>query len=57
MFSNKSITKSRKIKNTKNLILKVSIEHLQRVRHAKGGCLPLRTPGPVPLWDLQMLLS
>ena len=28
----------------------VSIEHL----HADRGRLPLRTPGPVPLWDLQM---
>ena len=32
----------------------VSIEHLQRVWHADRGRLLLRTPGPVPLWDLQM---
>ena len=31
-----------------------SIEHLQRVRHANRGRLLLRTPGPVPLWDLQV---
>ena len=29
-------------------------EHLQRVRHANSGRLLLRTPGPVPLWDLQV---
>ena len=29
------------------------MEHLQRVRHANRGRLLLRTPGPVPLWDLQ----
>ena len=34
----------------------VSIEHLQRVRHANRGRLLLRTPGPVPLWDLQVFL-
>ena len=32
----------------------VSIEHLQRVRHANRGRLLLRPPGPVPLWDLQV---
>ena len=32
----------------------VSIVHLQRVRHANKRRLLLRTPGPVPLWDLQM---
>ena len=30
------------------------MEHLQRVRHANRGRLFLRTPGPVPLWDLQV---
>ena len=34
----------------------VSIEHLQRVRHANRGRLLLRTPGPVPFWDLQVFL-
>ena len=34
----------------------VSIEHLQRVRHADRGRLLLRTPGPVPLWDLEVFL-
>ena len=32
----------------------VSIGHLQQVWHADRGRLLLRTPGPVPLWDLQM---
>ena len=32
----------------------VSIEHLQRVWHANRGRLLLRTPGPVPLWDLHV---
>ena len=32
----------------------VSIGHLQRVRHANRGRLLLRTPGPVPRWDLQV---
>ena len=32
----------------------VSIEHLQRVWHAERGRLLLRTPGPVPLWDLHV---
>ena len=32
----------------------VSIEHLQRVWHADRGRLLLRTPGPVPLWDLHV---
>ena len=32
----------------------VSIEHLQRVRHANRGRLLLRTPGSVPLWDLHV---
>ena len=36
------------------LLWEVSIEHLQRVRHANRGRLLLRTPGPVPLWDLQV---
>ena len=30
------------------------IEHMQRVRHANRGRLLLRTPGPVPLWDLHV---
>ena len=30
------------------------MEHLQRVRHANRGRLLLRTPGPVPHWDLQV---
>ena len=32
----------------------VSIEHLQQVWHANRGRLLLRTPGPVPLWDLHV---
>ena len=32
----------------------VSIEYLQRVRHANRGRLLLQTPGPVPLWDFQV---
>ena len=32
----------------------VSIEHLQRERRANRGRLLLRTPGPVPLLDLQV---
>ena len=32
----------------------VSIEHLQRVWHANRERLLLRTPGPVPLWGLQV---
>ena len=28
---------------------------MQRVRHANRGRLLLRTPGPVPLWDLQII--
>ena len=36
------------------LLREVSIEHLQRVRHANRGRLLLLTPGPVPLWDLQV---
>ena len=36
------------------LLREVSIEHLQRVRNANRGRLLLRTPGPVPLWDLQV---
>ena len=36
------------------LLREVSIEHLQRVRHANRGRLLLRTPGPVPLWDSQV---
>ena len=36
-------------------LCKVFIEHMQRVRHANRGRLRLRTPGPVPLWDLQVL--
>ena len=28
---------------------------MQRVRHANRGRLLLRTPGPVPLWDLHVL--
>ena len=57
LFDNKSLTESRKNKEHENLIFKVFIEHLQRARHAKGGRLPLRTPGPVPLWDLHVFLS
>ena len=38
------------------LIVQVSIEHMQRVRHANRGRLLLRTPGPVPLWDLHVFL-
>ena len=34
----------------------VSIEALQRLRHANRGCLLLRTPGLVPLWDLHVFL-
>ena len=29
---------------------------MQRVRHANRGRLLLRTPGPVPLWDLHVFL-
>ena len=29
---------------------------MQRVRHAGRGRLLLRTPGPVPLWDLHVFL-
>ena len=36
------------------LLREVSIEHLQRVLHANRGCFLLLTPGPVPLWDLQV---
>ena len=36
------------------LLCKVSMEHMQRVRHANRGRLLLRTPGPVPLWDLHV---
>ena len=32
----------------------VSIEYLQRVRHANRGRLLIRTPGPVPLCDLKV---
>ena len=32
------------------------MEHMQRVRHANRGRLLLRTPGPVPLWDLHVFL-
>ena len=32
----------------------VSVEHLQWVRHANRGRLLLQTPGPIPLWDLQV---
>ena len=34
----------------------VSIEHLQRVWHAKRRRLHIRTPSPVLLWDLQLFL-
>ena len=37
-----------------SVLREVSIEHLQRVRHANRGRLLLRTPGPVPLWDLHV---
>ena len=30
--------------------------HVQRVWHADRGRLLLRTPGPVPLWDLHVFL-
>ena len=33
---------------------KVSTEYLQRVWHASRGRWLLRTPGPVPLWDLHV---
>ena len=33
------------------------MEHFQRVRLANRGRLHLRTPGPVPLWDLKSLAS
>ena len=36
------------------LLHKVSIEHLQRVRHANRGRLLLWTPWPVQLWDLHV---
>ena len=29
---------------------------MQRVRHTNRGRLFLRTPGPVPLWDLNVFL-
>ena len=32
------------------LLYKVSIEHMQQVRHANRGRLLLRTPDPVPFW-------
>ena len=35
-------------------LCEVSIEHLQRVRHANRRRLLLRTPGIVPLWDLHV---
>ena len=38
------------------LLREVSIEHLQRVRHANRGRLLVRTPCPDPLWDLQVFL-
>ena len=34
--------------------VEVYTEHLQRVRHINRGGLLLLTPGPVPLWDLQI---
>ena len=34
----------------------VSIDHLQRVRHANRGRLLLWTPGSVQFWDLQVFL-
>ena len=36
------------------LLREVSIEHLQRVRHANRVRFLIRTPGPVTLWDLQV---
>ena len=36
------------------LVYKVSIEHMQRVRHANRGRLLLRTPGSVPIRDLHV---
>ena len=38
------------------LIVRGSIEHLQRVRHANRGRLLLWTPSPVPPWDLHVFL-
>ena len=35
-------------------LIQVSIGHLRRVWHADRGRLLLWTPGPVPLWDLQV---
>ena len=39
---------------TFSLLREVSIEHLQRVRHANRGCLLLLTTWPVLLWDLHV---
>ena len=30
------------------------MKHLQRVRYANRGRFLLRTPDPVPIWDLQV---
>ena len=38
------------------IVREVSIEYLQRVRHANRGRFLLRTPGPFPLWDLNVLM-
>ena len=38
----------------KTELREVSIEPLQRVRHANRGRLLLRTPDSVPLWVLQV---
>ena len=39
-----------------NYYVRISIEHMQRVRHANRGRLLLRTPGPVPLLGLACVL-
>ena len=49
LFNNKSLRESRKNKEHENLIFKVSIEHLQRVRRAKGGRIPPPPPGHLVL--------
>ena len=40
---------------TITLLREVAIEHLQRVRHANRRRLLLRTPGPGPLRNSQVL--
>ena len=41
-------------RNSHCRIGEVSTEYMQRVWHASRGRWLLRTPGPVPLWDLHM---